>query len=91
MPRVEQTHDMVAATHGGSVSGLKHLRTRECVGRQLVDAVFWTVNGAVTTVKNREQCDSCWASSTTSSLKGDGFIVTGNMSPSSEQQLAVTR
>ena len=56
-----------------------------------MDAVDWTVKGAVTTVKNREQCDSCWAFSTTSSLKGDGFIVTSNMSLSSEQQLAVTR
>ena len=42
-------------------------------------------------MKSREQCDSCWAFSTTSSIKGDGFIVTGNMSPSSEQQLVVTR
>ena len=47
--------------------------------------------GAVTTVKSREQCDSCWVFSTTSSLKGGRFLVTGNMSPSSEQQLVVTR
>ena len=66
----------------------KHLRTHEYVGRLFVG---WTVKGAVTTVKNREQCDSCWVFSTTSFLKGDGFIVTGNMSPSSEQQLVVTR
>ena len=32
----------------------------------------------------------CWAFSTTSSLKGDGFIVTGNMSLSNEQQFVVT-
>ena len=56
-----------------------------------MNVVDWTVKGAVTTVKNREQCDSCWVFSTTSFLKGDGFIVIGNMSPSSEQQLAVTR
>ena len=55
-----------------------------------MNVVDWTVKGVVTTVKNREQCDSCWVFSTTSFLKGDGFIVTGNMSPSSEQQLAVT-
>ena len=73
------------------LSGLKHLRTHEYVGRLLADAVDWTVKGVVTTVKNREQGDSWWAFSTTSSLEGDGFIVTGNMSPSSEQQLAVTR
>ena len=42
----------------------------------------------MTTVKSREQCDSCWAFSTTSSPKGDDFIITGNMSTLSEQQLA---
>ena len=36
-------------------------------------------------------CDSCWAFSTTTSLTCDGFIVTGNMSYSSEQQFAVRR
>ena len=74
-----------------ALSGLKHLRTHEYVGQLLVDSVDWTVKGPVTPVKNREQCDSCWSFSTTSSLQGDGFVVTGNMSPSSEQQLAATR
>ena len=61
------------------MSGVKHLRTHEHVGKSLVDVVDWTVKGAVTPVKNREQCDSCWAFLTTSFLEGDGFIVTSNM------------
>ena len=56
-----------------------------------MNVVDWTVMGAATPVKNLEQCDSGWAVSTTSSLEGDGFIVTGNMLPSSEQQLVATR
>ena len=68
------------------LSGLKHLRTHECVGQPHVNVVDWTAMAAVTPVKNREQYDSCWACATTSSFEGDGFIVTGNMSPLSEQQ-----
>ena len=69
------------------LSGLKHLRTHESVRQPPVNVVDWTVMRAVTPVKNREQCDSCWACATMSSLEGDGFIVTGNMLPLSEQQL----
>ena len=75
-------------TYPFMLSGLQHLRTHEYVGQPPVNVVDWTVMGAVTPVKNREQCDSCWA---TSSLEGDGFIFTGNMLLSSEQQLVATR
>ena len=68
------------------LSGLKHLRTHECVGQPLVNVVDWTVMRALTPVKDRKQHDLCRACATTSSLEGDGFIVTGNMSPLSEQQ-----
>ena len=59
--------------HSNVLSGLKHLRTHEYVGQPPVNVVDWTVMGAVTPVKNLEQCDSGWAVSTTSSLEGDGY------------------
>ena len=35
----------------------------------------WTVKGAVTPMKNRKQCDSCWAFLTTSFLESDKQFV----------------
>ena len=34
----------------------------EYVGQSPVNVVDWTLIGALTPVKNREQCDSCWTS-----------------------------
>ena len=55
------------------LSGLKHVRTPECVGQPLANVVDWTVKGVVTPVKNREQCDLCWAFSSTDSPNKPGF------------------
>ena len=59
----------------------RKLRTKE-------DNEFdWTTQGAVTPVKDQEQCGSCWAFSTTGALEGAYFIKNKNLKSFSEQNL----
>lgn len=92
---INEFADMTFTEFHSKMTGYKHidrsyLRSKNTPHKTVsvtATSIDWRSKGAVTPVKNQQQCGSCWAFSTTGSVEGAHAIKTGQLVSLSEQQL----
>jgi len=67
--------------------GYVHKSTQQIMNVQLPATWDWNAQGAVTPIKNQQQCGSCWAFSTTGSVEGCHFLSQKSLASLSEQNI----